>query len=272
MSLLNNISHLKLRNKSLIPREDYDILLSTAQGNAEKKILKHTLCSSQNLSRRQASQIYGISKLGKRADEINKTANAIKEIKSRYSAVAKAEKKTFLFSCGENINDYVTSSSDSMPETDDVSSSDDSDSGAVESSLDDMERNNDVPDLDSSHATNKVKIESNIEATAQLLREVSFNWFAFVTLLQSKFVSEDDSMLNSLMTEVASRLSELGFRDDEIVLIEQSRAAYLATIQQKEINSTISFSTTDQSSGESETENLERVEHKERIRTKNCGK
>ena len=166
MSLLNNISHLKLRNKSLIPREDYDILLSTAQGNAEKKILKHTLCSSQNLSRRQASQIYGISKLGKRADEINKTANAIKEIKSRYSAVAKSEKKTFLFSCGENINDYFTSSSDSMPETDnDVSSSDGSDSGAVESSLDDMERNNDVPELDSSHATNKLKIESNIEAT-----------------------------------------------------------------------------------------------------------
>ena len=145
MPLLNNISHLKLRNKSLIPREDYDILLSTAQGNAEKKILKHTLCSSQNLSRRQASQIYGISKLGKRADEINKTANAIKEIKSRYSAVAKAEKKAFLFSCGENINDYLTSSSGSMPETDsDVSSSDGSDSGAVESSLDDMERNNDV--------------------------------------------------------------------------------------------------------------------------------
>ena len=268
-SLLNNISHSKLRNKSFISREDYDILLSTAQGNAEKKILKHTLCSSQNLSRRQASQIYGISKLGKRADEINKTANAIKEIKSRYCAVAKAEKKTFLFSCGENINDYLTSSSDSMPETDnDVSSSDDSDSGAVESSLDDMERNNDVSELDSTHATNKLKIESNIEVTAQLLREVSFNWFAFVTLLQSKFLFEDDSMLNSLMTEVALRLSELGFRDDEIVLIEQSRAAYLETIRQKEINSTISFSSTDPSSGESEAEDLERVEHKERIRTK----
>ena len=72
------------------------------------------------------------------------------------------------------------------------------------------------------------------------------------------------------MTEVASRLSELGFCDDEIVLIEQSRAAYLATIRQKEISSTISFSTTDQSSGELEAENLERVDHKERIRTKLC--
>ena len=94
--LLNNILHLKLKNKLFIPRDNHDILLSTAQGNAEKKILKHNLCSSQNLSRSQASQIYGISKLGKSADEINKTAKAIKEIKSRYSAVAKKNIPVFL--------------------------------------------------------------------------------------------------------------------------------------------------------------------------------
>ena len=113
-SLSNTIqSDMISRKKLYIPREDYEVLLSVAQGKTEKKILKHTLCSTQNLSRRQASQLYGISKLQERADTVNKDVTAIKEIKDRHSAFAKSEQKRFLLSCEESIDDYLTSSNES---------------------------------------------------------------------------------------------------------------------------------------------------------------
>ena len=261
-SLLANTiqSDMISRKKSYIPREDYEVLLSVAQGETEKKILKHTLCSTQNLSRRQASQMYGISKLQERADIVNKTAIAMKEIKDRHSVLVKSEQKRYLLSCGENIDDYLTSSNESCDETDiEVSSSDDS-----SNALTDIRCNK----HDSTFAedmTDKITSE-NTQIAVNLLREVSFNWFAFVVLLQSKFVSEDEFMLDSLMSRVASHLPELGFSEEEAVLIEQSRAAYLQTMQENEnAAKAISISSADSSTHVSEGEKLE---HKEIIEKK----
>ncbi len=261
-SLLANTiqSDMISRKKSYIPREDYEVLLSVAQGETEKKILKHTLCSTQNLSRRQASQMYGISKLQERADIVNKTAIAMKEIKDRHSVLVKSEQKRYLLSCGENIDDYLTSSNESCDETDiEVSSSDDS-----SNALTDIRCNK----HDSTFAedmTDKITSE-NTQIAVNLLREVSFNWFAFVVLLQSKFVSEDEFMVDSLMSRVASHLPELGFSEEEVVLIEQSRAAYLQTMQENEnAAKAISISSADSSTHVSEGEKLE---HKEIIEKK----
>ena len=42
-------------------RDEYETLLHhVAQTESERNILKHTLCSSHNLSRRKASKLYGI--------------------------------------------------------------------------------------------------------------------------------------------------------------------------------------------------------------------
>lgn len=257
------------KNKSYIPPKDYEVLLSVAQGEVEKTLLKHTVCSTQNLSRRQASQIYGISKLKERADTVNKTAITMKEIKDRHSALAKSEQKQFLLSCGENIDDYLMSSSDSFVETDSESSSDGSD--MEESTSLKIKNNNPVPVVDFTErsVTDKLIGESNIQTAAKILKEVSFNWFAFVVLLQSKFRSQDESVVDSLMIEIASLLPKLGFSEEEVQLIEQSRVAYLETIEQNEkIVETISLSSTDSSSEESEEETLERLNHQELINSK----
>ena len=269
-TLQNKIqSDLISKNKSYIPREDYEALVSVAQGEPENELLKHTLCSSQNISRREASKVYGISKLKERADKIDKTAIAMKEIKERHSALAKLEKKTFLLSCGENVDEFLTSSSDSSIETDtELSSSDESVLSDVEENTStEIQGNNGI-----SYTTklaDKHKTESNIQTAVNLLREVSLNWFAFVVLVRSKFVSADGGMLDSLMIEVASRLPELGFDEEEVALIDEARVAYLETIRQNEINKeAMSFSSTDSSTVESEGENQERIQHKEKLQTK----
>lgn len=106
-SLRNSIhSNLIKSEKSYVQTEEYKVLLSVAQGEAEKKLLKHTLCSTQNLSRRQAGKMYGITKMQERAVEINKAAVSMKEINDRHLALAKFEQKQFLLSCGANIDEY----------------------------------------------------------------------------------------------------------------------------------------------------------------------
>ena len=258
-SLANTIhSDMISRKKSYIPREDYEVLLSVAQGETEKKILKHTLCSTQNLSRRQARQLYGISKLQERADTVNKAVTAIKEIKDRHSALAKSEQKRFLLSCGESIDDYLTSSSESCDETEsEVSSSDDSSYGIKDTLFTDV-RGNKSDSTFAKDMTDTIISASNTQVATHLLREVSFNWFAFVILLRSKFASEDEFMVDSLIIEVASHLPELGFSKEEVGLIEQSRAAYLQTMQENEnAAKTISISSGDSSTDVSEGEQLE---------------
>ena len=130
-----------------------------------------------------------------------------------------------------------------------------------------------VSDSDYSMDTNivdKFKTGNNIETAAGLLRQVSLNWFAFVILLQSKFACEEQSSaVDTLMTEFASQLPKLGFSEGEVMLIEQSRLAYLETIQQSErIVDAISLSSTDSSSDETEEESQVLLEDKARIKTK----
>lgn len=53
-------------------RADFNSLLNfAAQSEPEKEILKHTICSSYNLSKRKASKLYGISRLKKRSDKVS---------------------------------------------------------------------------------------------------------------------------------------------------------------------------------------------------------
>ena len=219
------------------------------------------MCSTQNLSRRQASQLYGISKLQERADTVNKAVSAIKEIKDGHSAFAKSEQKRFLLSCRESIDDYLTSSNESCDETEtEVSSSDDSSYGIKDTTFTDV-RGNKPDSTFPKDMTDMIISASNTQVATHLLREVYFNWFAFVILLQSKFASEDELMVDSLIIEVASHLPELVFSEEEIGLIEQSRAAYLQTMQENEKTAkTISISSDDSSTDVSEGEQLEQRE------------
>ena len=123
--------------------------------------------------------------------------------------MAKLEQKKFLLSCGASIDEYLTSSSKSCNETDsETSESDDS--------LCESERNIfngeilDQQNVSVLHLLDtgvKANVSHIMESAASLLKEVSFNWFSFVPLFQSKFASDIElSVVDTLITEFVSKL------------------------------------------------------------------
>ncbi|CAB3985525.1 Hypothetical predicted protein [Paramuricea clavata] len=133
------------------------MLLSAAQGESDKKLMKHTLCSTLSLSRRQASKLYSISKMRKKAVEINETAVSMKDIRDKHHYLAKLEQRQFLLSCGENINEFTLSSSESSDGTDSQESDSDSSSTAEKEFF--YERLVDTNVFDQHHSVDPLIIE-----------------------------------------------------------------------------------------------------------------
>jgi hypothetical protein len=108
-----------VHKESHTSREEYEsFLLHVAQTESAKEILKHTLCSTHNLSRRKASKMYGICRVSKRSVKVNNAIKVAKEIRKKNIALAKEEKKNLLVSSGLQPDDILTSSC----ESDDTSS------------------------------------------------------------------------------------------------------------------------------------------------------
>ena len=93
---------------------------------------------------------------------------------------------------------------------------------------DPTERHKNIPALD----VNSVLV-------LDLLEEVDFNWFAFVSYLEPKFFSEGytQEVSHQFLVDFASQLPNLGLADEDLRLAEQSRAVYLSEMIQKEIRS-----------------------------------
>ena len=195
-------------------REDYKLMLHyAAQSESERELLRRTICSSYNLLKQKASKLYGISNLKKRSVKVSAASKMAKEIQDRNAALAKEEKKAFLLSCGIEANKIVTSTpgsdsaeSDSSYDTEvslesvvsesdgeTVKCSDEGDEAhGVGHHLSDTDvQQTDAPGRSDCHRD--VGIESNLKnqpaidvnsvIVLEKLREVSWNWFAFVTLL-----------------------------------------------------------------------------------------
>ena len=77
----------------------------------------------------------------------------------------------------------------------------------------------------------------NSVVVLDILRELDWNWYSFVLLLESKFERQGYSqeVLDQFLVDFASQLPNLGLKDDELQLTEQSRAAYLSDVMQKEV-------------------------------------
>ena len=65
------------------------------------------------MSKRKASELYGISGLKKRSDKVSAAAKMAKEIQNRSKILAKKEKKAYLASCGVDPKDILSGSSES---------------------------------------------------------------------------------------------------------------------------------------------------------------
>ena len=76
----------------------------------------------------------------------------------------------------------------------------------------------------------------NSVVVLNVLREVQWNWFSFVVLLEPKFKSHGytQEVFDQFLVDFANQLPNLGLSDVEFNLTEQSRAAYLSEVMQKE--------------------------------------
>ena len=303
-------------------REDFNSLLNyAAQSEPEKQILKHTICSSYNLSKRDARKLYGICRLKKRSDKVTAASKMVKGIQERSKTLAKEEKKAYLVSCGVVPNDILPGSSES-----DASDFSDDTEVSLESPVSgsDGEVENDefqesrkkgyghgkgehcppvrncergarpddgwtvkpTPDVNapdreipfeclpsennykvtreefekaqkSDHRNEHQEtperncwrepkpdtslkdtpaIDVNSVVVLDKLRELSWNWFAFVTLLEEQFKNQGytSAVFDQFLMDFASQLPDLGLNEEEQRLTEHSRLAYLEHLRQRE--------------------------------------
>ena len=98
----------------------FDILKST-ENDAERTTLKHVVCSGYNLSRRQASSMYKISRMKERAIAVSEACQKAEEIKSMHQYLARVEQRAFLNSLGVDCDAYLngSGSDDSEEESED---------------------------------------------------------------------------------------------------------------------------------------------------------
>lgn len=96
----------------------FDILKST-ESDAERTRLKHVISSGYNLSRRQASSLYKISRMKERAIAVSEACQKAEQIKSRHRYLAKAEQRAFLTSQGVDSDAYKLEGSSSEDNSED---------------------------------------------------------------------------------------------------------------------------------------------------------
>lgn len=81
------------------------------------------------------------------------------------------------------------------------------------------------------------KLDVNSSLVLDILREVDFNWFSFVVVLEPKFQKHGYSevVFDQFLCDFASQLQNLGLSVDEFNLVEQSHTVYLLDVMQKEM-------------------------------------
>ena len=102
-----------------------------------------------------------------------------------------------------------------------------------------MEENN-VDDQNGHSHKNIPDLDASV-LVLDVLKEVDFNWFAFVSYLEPKFLSQGYTQegFDQFLVDFASQLQNLGLSNEEFRLTEQSRGVYLSEMLQKELRADV---------------------------------
>lgn len=110
-------------------------------------------------------------------------------------------------------------------------------------------------------------IDVNSVVVLDKLREVSWNWFAFVKLLEEQFKNQgySSTVFDQFLLDFAAQIPDLGLNEEEQRLTEHSRLAYLENMRQKEVDMARISDSSSNSSDEEYTESKRRcLKHKVR--------
>ena len=116
---------------------EYFDILKSAENDAERNRLKHVVSSGYNLSRRQASSMYKISRMKERATAVTEACEKAKEITSMHKYFARVEQRAFFNSVGADCDVYLngSGSEDDSGEESEVEEDDLSDSEECQESV-----------------------------------------------------------------------------------------------------------------------------------------
>lgn len=248
--------------------KEFSGLLRAAPNSGERERMKHLMASSRNLSSRQTSKL-GIWNLKKGAEKVVAAAQEINRVKSKHLHFAKIEQKVNLESLGRNPNFYLSDSSSSedeyserqdedRPSDEDVKNpakpalQEDPSVNCISVTLHSEKNVNQQPEKlvrEQEHQTPSVQsgssfppergegknvpeLDVNSSLVLDILREVDFNWFSFVVVLEPKFQKHGYSqeVFDQFLCDFTSQLQNLGLSVDEFNLVEQSRTAYLSEV------------------------------------------
>ena len=241
--------------------------LNAAPNSGERERMKHLMASSYNMSARRA-HTFGMSNLRKRAEKVESEAEKIRAIKNKHLHFAKIEQKVYLQSIGRPYG-YLSSSSSESEHSEDEEDKDmipdeinnerpldiphgNSENLSLEAEANHVHVDQPLQCNDSENQPSSTQLarpssgsdrgERNVphldvnSVVLDILREVEWNWFSFVVLLEPKFEKQGYSqeVFDQFLVDFASQLPNLGLSDDEFNLVEQSRGAFLSEVAQKE--------------------------------------
>ena len=259
------------QSKPTMDSRQFQDMLNSVESDAERNRLKHTIGSACNVSTRQASATYKISRMKDRALAVSAASQKAKEIKKMHDYLARVEQRAFLTSQGIEYEKYLEESSsedDSEDEEESISDNESEGGASVEVSRDGTdclamaekrgaiagntennhdsgpndhdEQTKDRPRQQTAHSPpsekNAPELDLNSVVVLDILREVQCNWFAFVGILQPKFEAQgySEEVFDQFLLDFASQLSHLGLSDEEFNLTEQSRFVYLDAMRRNE--------------------------------------
>ena len=216
---------------------------------------------------------FGIHNMKTRADNVERATVEINRIKTKYAYLAKLEQKVFLQSTGCVLTDYLSSEeTDSEEENSETENEtckkefhvatpqkcQQSITNATSGQTDEKRQQKDELlssedwqqcEFPSIHTTGEKRYEVN-EMTEQsnpiidtdssivldILREVNFNWFSFVVLLESKFVNQgySEQIIDKLIDDFAMQLPKFHLSAEQLHLANESCLAYLSELKQKQ--------------------------------------
>ena len=116
----------------------------------------------------------------------------------------------------------------------------------------------------------KPAIDVNSVLVLEKLREVSWNRFAFVTLLEEQFKNQGytSAVFDQFLVDFAAQLPNLGLTEEEHRLSEHSRVAYLEHLREKEADLERLSNSSSGSSEESNEETSLSPSERDKIRLK----
>ena len=213
------------------------------------------------LSAREALEKFGIKGLSQRAEKFKEASKKVKKIQTKNECYMILEQKAYLSRIGVDEKHFIDRESDSSSDSDcdesDISESsneigDDEEvinqekiqmTNVVESTMAKQQENRGEfgkeRSVEANHnkdksefytqpidvsllgKKNSPQFEINSVLALDTLREVEYNWFAFVATLRPRFYAHGytDEVLNQFLIDFSSQLPHLGLKEEELRFI-----------------------------------------------------